>query len=353
MTYEKAALQMSRGMDTAVRNRGRGVYHRAHVIRTLLVALILLTAQAADACTTFCTRGLFGRNYDWNIGYGMVTVNKRGMSKSSALTGAPAQWVSRYGSITFNQYGRDNPTGGMNEAGLVVELMWLDGTRYPKADTRPEVGGLEWIQYQLDTASTVAEVIVNARRVRISDEAAPLHYLVADARGNAATVEFLGGEIVVNRGQSLALANDPYSESVAAMQKGANDRFARASKGLASATSVDDAFALLDNVAQPHTQWSIVYDLVKRRITWRTKANRELRGLGFAGLDFGCMTAVRVVDIDAGKGDVAALLREYTSAANLALVEKSVRGTPFLKDVNVAEMAKWPERSQCVIARGR
>ena len=37
--------------------------------------------------------------------------------------GTPASWVSKYGSVTFNQYGRELPTGGMNEAGLVVETI--------------------------------------------------------------------------------------------------------------------------------------------------------------------------------------------------------------------------------------
>jgi penicillin V acylase-like amidase (Ntn superfamily) len=31
--------------------------------------------------------------------------------------------------VTFNQYGRNFPSGGMNEAGLVIELMWLEGSR--------------------------------------------------------------------------------------------------------------------------------------------------------------------------------------------------------------------------------
>lgn len=324
--------------------------------RALLPLVLLFASHAADACTTFCTRGLFGRNYDWNIGHGVVTVNKRGMSKSSTAPGQPAQWISRYGSVTFNQYGRDNATGGMNETGLIVEVMWLDGTRYPKPDARVELGALEWVQYQLDNASSVAEVIVQAKRVRISEDAAPLHYLVADAKGNVAAIEFLGGELVVNRGTSLALANDVYSDSVAAMQKGANDRFARATKGLAAAATVDEAFRLLDDVAQTHTQWSIVYDIPNRRITWRTKANRERRGLALAGLDFACTTPVRVADIDAGKGDVTALLRDYTTADNLALVQRSVKATPFLADITeakIAEAARWPETSQCVIARRR
>lgn len=326
---------------------------RRSSLASIIAVILVAAAPIANACTTFCSRGLFGRNYDWNIGHGHVTVNKRGMSKTSAAEdGTAAKWISRYGSVTFNQYGRDNATGGMNEAGLVVELMWLEETSYPKADPRPVLGGLEWIQYQLDTASSVAEVIVNAKRVRISGKAAPLHYLVADAKGNVAAIEFLNGELTVHR-DAVALANDPFTESVAAMKAGAKDRFARATKG---AATVDEAFALLDNVAQEHTQWSIVYDLAAKRITWRTAANRERRFVELAKLDFNCTSPVRVLDIDVGKGDVAGQFREYTSVGNLALVRRSVRETPFLRDTAEAEIAKtasWPEKSACVIARGR
>jgi penicillin V acylase-like amidase (Ntn superfamily) len=275
------------------------------------------------------------------------------MSKTSAAEdGTPAKWISRYGSVTFNQYGRDNATGGMNEAGLVVEIMWLDETTYPKADPRPVIGALEWVQYQLDTASTVAEVIVNAKRVRISSEAAPLHFLVADAKGTVAAIEFLDGQLAVHR-EATALANDPFAESVAAKKTGANDRYARATKG---AATVDEAFALLDQVAQQHTQWSIVYELGAKRITWRTAANRERRSVDLAKLDFNCTTPVRVLDVDVGNGEVAGRFREYSPAENLALVRRSVKETPFLRDMDetaIEKAAAWPDQSACVIARGR
>ena len=37
----------------------------------------------------------------------------------------PARWTSKFGSVTFNQYGKDNPMGGVNERGLVIEVMEL------------------------------------------------------------------------------------------------------------------------------------------------------------------------------------------------------------------------------------
>lgn len=103
-------------------------------VLSLLISLSLFTA-GISACTTFCLKNdgevLFGKNYDWMIGDGLLFVNKRGVVKAATAEGAPhpAKWVSKYGSVTFNQYGRENPSGGMNESGLVIELMWLDDAR--------------------------------------------------------------------------------------------------------------------------------------------------------------------------------------------------------------------------------
>lgn len=318
--------------------------------RLVLILLALLAAAPAPACTTFCNRGLFGRNYDFEIGHGAVMVNKRGVEKQGERTA----WTSRYGSVTFNQFGRDHPTGGMNERGLVVELMWLDGTTYPKPDARPEVGGLEWIQYQLDHAATVAEVV--GGNVRIKGDDVPLHYLVADRAGDVATIEFLGGKAVIHRGSDLpvpVLANDPYARSVAAMKNGANDRFARAAKKLSTATTVDGAFAILDDVAQgSYTKWSIVYDQRNLTIAWRTSENRARRTLKLAGLDFSCATPVRMLDVHAGRGDVAPLFTDYTTAKNLALVRRSIRETSFTRampEAMIEASARRPEAARCAM----
>ena len=92
------------------------------------------------ACTTFVIDKdghiIFGRNYDWISGAGIVHTNQRGLFKTSMKSndGGTISWISKFGSITFNQYGKEFPTGGMNEKGLVVELMWLDGARYSEKD---------------------------------------------------------------------------------------------------------------------------------------------------------------------------------------------------------------------------
>ena len=149
--------------------------------KILVLFLVSLVAKDIIACTTFCINKngqiVFGRNYDWVTGVGIVNTNQRGLFKTSMKVGKAAtiSWISAYGSITFNQYGKEFPTGGMNEKGLVVELMWLDATRYPAADNRPALGVLQWLQYQLDNAATVAEVINADTKIRIDENDTPLH----------------------------------------------------------------------------------------------------------------------------------------------------------------------------------
>ena len=197
--------------------------------KILVPLLLLLFAAPAAACTTFLFDGpegpVFGRNYDWSVEDGFLVTNKRGTARFSMRSDNPATWVSRYGSVTFNQYGRGMPMGGMNEAGLVVECMWLRGTAYPEPDERPALGELGWVQYQLDNAATVAEVVANDSLVRIDGaNSSPLHFLVSDRAGGCATFEFLEGRTVVRRGADLpyrALANSAYDASVAHLEESA------------------------------------------------------------------------------------------------------------------------------------
>ena len=280
---------------------------------------------------------MFGRNYDYGFGDGAVLLNPRGMQKRSLVDKSPAHWTSRYGSLTFNQYGRDNPMGGVNERGLVVELMWLDETRYPEPDSRPAVATLEYIQYLLDNYATVEEALEGSKRIRIGTRT-PLHYLVADKSGDVATIEFLEGRRVVHRGDTLpnpVLANSTYEKSLEhlkgrqsqgaagpAFTSGSLDRFAQAAQRVAAlerdkATQlVEKSFGILDEVKQSsHTKWQVVYDLPRGTVHWRTSANSERRAIRFDALDFACGNA-RILDIDEGRGDVTAALAPYSPQAN-------------------------------------
>ncbi len=356
---------------------------------SILLALALAGASEALACTTFClqrgSQAVFGKNYDWSVGDGLVIVNKRGVSKTAAISPQekpgpqekPARWVSRYGSLTFNQYGREFPNGGLNEAGLAVELMWLDETRYPSPDGRPALGCLEWIQYQLDNYATVDEVVKNAGGLRVSSDA-KVHYLACDKSGSCTTVEMLNGQPVVHAGASLpvrALANHTYEDSLRFFEKnreknreqsqgaalqgtGSLQRFARAAEraeayaaAREAADPVSYAFETLDSVAQgSYTRWSIVYDLKAGRAHWRTRENRKLRFVTLSSFDLSCSTPVELLGIDEGEGDVTRRFAGYTPEANRKLVASSVGQTDFLKGLPpevVAQTAAHADSTSC------
>jgi penicillin V acylase-like amidase (Ntn superfamily) len=350
------------------------------LILTAFAILVALPLRDAQACTTFCLKNrgevLFGKNYDWMVGDGLVFVNKRGVAKVANPESFndnmnPAKWVSKYGSVTFNQYGRENPSGGMNEAGLVIELMWLDDTQYPQADARPTVGTLEWIQYQLDSSATVAEVIQNAEKVRINSEV-KLHYLVNDKAGNTATIEFLDGKLVTHAGDTLpvsTLTNDTYEKSLGYAKTASNenprsgrslDRFVRAAQRTSDfnkqqkseGDAVNYAFEILSNVAQPGaTQWSIVYDQKRSRIHFRTLQNSQIRTIDTTAFDYSCGTVVKIFDMNSNvSGDVTAKFVDYTRKANRDLIERAFNGTDFLKGVPAPlkdQLASHPDQFGC------
>ena len=345
------------------------------VIHFLLASALLysLTSSEIYACTTFCLKNdgeiLFGKNYDWMIGDGMIFVNKRGVSKASSEKENPAKWVSRYGSVTFNQYGWENPSGGMNETGLVIELMWLDDTQYPAPDDRPSIDVLEWIQFNLDTAELTDDVVRNAAGVRIASDV-KLHYLISDSRGHVATIEFLNGQMVTHRGAKLpysTLTNDTYARSLEhtkkfgpATSEGSLDRFSRAAarsrefetKRRSEKEAVDYAFDTLANVAQKNsTQWSIVYDQRRGRIYFRTKKRSDLKSIDTTGLDYSCGTPVKALDIDIKEsGDVTRRFKPVTREMNRDLIQRAFDGTDFLKNVPDSakdELADFPQRFVC------
>ena len=308
-----------------------------------IAGLAIAASRPAEACTTFMLeRGgerVVGKSYDWHMGQGLVIVNKRGVAKQSlpAKPGdKPARWLSRHASVTFNQYGREFPAGGMNDAGLVVEIMWLDSSDYEKADSRPTLNELQWIQYQLDSFATVAEMTAAAPSLRVSPVYARVHYLACDKSGACAAFEHVGGKQVVTPG-ARALTNHSYAESVAWAAKqpqppdgaGSLPRFARAARQAATPPAGDPvaaAFGVLDSVRWEESQWNIVYDPVHLRVSFRTRVNRKIKTLDLGKLDASCARPVTLLDIDAdSSGDVTARLRPYDTATNRNVLERSVR----------------------------
>ena len=350
-------------------------------LSVIIIQMIFLTGYPVYSCTTFCIHAgdelVFGRNYDWSVGDGIVFVNKRDVVKTAfTKKGSPACWVSKYGSVTFNQYGREFPTGGMNEAGLVIELMWLDETKYPEQDTRNTVGGiLQWIQYQLDNCETIQEVIDTDKFLRIPEGAVPVHYLISDKYGNTASIEFLNGKLVQHSGETMnfkTLTNDTYEKSVEYLKTlkefggtadfsddgSSRNRFARACSMVndyskeANGNAVDYGFEILNMVSQgSSTKWSIVYDIKNMKVYFKTYDESKIKNIKFASLDFNCSSPVVMIDINTKlEGNINSNMIEYSSQANRDLIEGSYNKVDFLRDIPAdyrEEAAAYPEKLNC------
>jgi choloylglycine hydrolase len=362
------------------------------VLRLLFAVTIAFYAtQQVFPCSTFVLRGkdklVFGGNLDFFTSRGLVIVNKAGVVKTAFLAPPekPVSWVSRYGSITFNQMGREFPFGGMNEQGLVVQMMWLEDTDYPQSDERPGIQELQWIQYQLDNAGTVDQVIASDGEIRISrpQAASKLHYLVCDRRGNAATIEFIEGRPVYRTGKTLpvaALTNSIYDEclkfhnafdsldageQIMRTSYDSKDRFARIARAISDFESqnvgpaVEYAFDVLQSVSAVKrgshcTVWSIVYDLRNMRLFFKTFENRSIRVIEFDDFDYACSSPALVLDM--GKdlsGDVSDEFVEYTLEINEDLVTSVIAAynrAGFLTeipDMAVQFLVTYPERLSC------
>lgn len=351
-------------------------------MKKIFIFILLLSLPSYTlCCTTFflsdANTKIFGRNYDFQIGRGLLMVNKKNIIKESPKdkNNNSAKWISQYGSVTFNQFGKEYPMGGMNEAGLVVELMWMDGTEYPETDSRPALNTLLWIQYQLDNCSTVQNVIDTDSKVRISKSSVPIHYLIADRNGNSAVIEFIGGKMVYRTEKDMpfkVLANDFYSDGLEYLSKHKGfggtkeldyspmslNRFARACKLIkefdfnGSISPVDYSFNVLKEISQPgHTQWSIVYDLQNLKVSFRTKESEKIKNLNFQNLDFACSTPVKTFDVNSNEiGNISQILSDYSQADNYDLIKYSFTNVDFLKGISEESMkaiSSLPDSFQC------
>ncbi|NNE08131.1 MAG: linear amide C-N hydrolase [Gemmatimonadetes bacterium] len=348
------------------------------MFRLFVIAALLNCAclpLSVPACTTFCVENagtlVFGKNYDWSADAGLFVVNKRGVAKQSDPTtdgGRTISWTSRFGSTTFNQFGREFPSGGMNEAGLVIELLWLNETKYPAPDDRPSVSLLTWIQYQLDTKKSVAELLASDTEIRITDHSSGrCHFLVADASGAVAAVEFLEGALVAHTGEDLVapvLANDRYDRS--AKYLGQHRGFGGSRRPMKTAASLDrfvrgadswrhevrdpveHAFATLAEVSQgSRTKWSIVYDIHDRVVHYRTYRSSARKHFAFSDADFSCDTPVRFLDLNADvAGDLNEHLVPYDPALNLSIITDACRNISFLKHLEPAVLREWSDLGQ-------
>ena len=314
-----------------------------------IIILLFFQINIANACTNFCMdtpKGpIFGSNLDLLIpGDGLGFINRKGISKKGlypGTTGKTINWVSKFGSVSFNMGGREMAFGGMNETGLVLSTMELLAGKFPEKDERSPLFIALWAQYVLDTCKSIDDVINVDKKVRIEDNAPPQHYMISDAEGNCVVIEWLDGKSVIHSGESLpakALSNSIYNRALAIYKRGGphwwesdrgktNRRFARAAKRnidfktSGEPNAIKYAFeTLTKKVAEPNTKWNIVYDIKQRQVFFRSEASPTLKYFSFKDFDFSCSAPSLMLDINfAIEGDVSKYFIPYDYNINLKI----------------------------------
>ena len=188
-----------------------------------------------------CTRVLYvskdgnyvltGRNMDWYVRY-PTTLWKfpKGLKRSGLTQVNPAHWVSKYGSVALVQttYGQSATTDGMNEKGLVCNLLYLTETEYGTRDPAKEgVASSIYLQYLLDNFASVEEAVTLLKQDKIqivpvpipnSEHPPTMHISLSDSNGDSAIIEFLAGEVVIHHSKEYkVMTNSPIFEKQLAL----------------------------------------------------------------------------------------------------------------------------------------
>ncbi len=302
----------------------------------LLLILFNLLPLLSFSCTTFVLKDssqlVFGRNLDWVSDDGLVVVNKRNIKKTALVfpPDQPVSWTSKYGSITFNQFGKEFPFGGINEKGLVVEIMLVEGD-YPRPDHRKVVNELQWIQYQLDNAATVDEVIQSDKNIRISKVDQNLHFLICDKSGKTAVIEFSKSGMTAYTGKDLpvpVLENDTYAQSL--KKRRLSTRFWTASDLInayqtSSEPVIDYAFDILDKV-KLEGSWSIVYDIKNMRIHFKTASHKQNRIININSFNFNCNQPSLIYNLKSKQtGEVNSFFVPFSKQLNQSKFDSAVK----------------------------
>jgi len=332
-----------------------------------LGAVLFFGANDLHACTRVVYKGpsqtiLTGRTMDFAIDIpANLWVLPRGMERSGEVGDNSITWRSRYGSVVASSWDIASPDG-MNEKGLVANLLWLVQSEYPEFEQEGDRPGLTiaaWAQYALDNFATVSEAVETLSRepfvvvtdfIPGTDKFTTVHLSLSDATGDSAIFEYIGGELVIHHSPDYqVMTNDPVYEEQLAIRRywdnipgtvflpGTNrpsDRFVRASYYINAIPQTADphlavasVFSVMRNVSvpygisnpdQPHissTRWRVVADQKNLTYYFENILTPNVVWLDFQNLDFAAESPVKMLKLDEGE--------VYAGEASDALVTSS------------------------------
>lgn len=275
-----------------VKSKNYGMMKKAGYYRSAAMACIIAGSAALPGPTDACTRAVYlgpdnmivtGRTMDWKEDpQSNIYFFPRGMERRGGITDNTVRWTSAYGSIVTAGYDI-GVCDGMNEKGLVANLLFLAESDYYRPDDKRPVMGLSiWTQYVLDNFATVDEAVTELKKetFRIDDPDLPngakstLHLSISDPTGDSAIFEYIDGNLVIHHGRNCqVMTNSPsydrqqtlddYWEQIGGLvmlpgTNRASDRFVRASFYINALPQTSDyrqavagVFSVMRNVSVP------------------------------------------------------------------------------------------------------
>lgn len=198
------------------------------------------------------------------------------------------RWISKYGSIATSSWDIST-SDGINEKGLVANVLWLVNSEYPEFkkddnDGKPGLAISVWAQYALDNFATVSEAVEHFRKETFitvtdfipgTDKFTTVHLSLSDAGGDNAIFEYIGGKLVIHHDPSYTvMTNNPVFEEQLAINEywksipgniflpgtnRASDRFVRASYYIGAIPQTDNikiatagAFSVIRQCSVPY-----------------------------------------------------------------------------------------------------
>lgn len=260
-------------------------------IMTFLL-IIIGNISPSNACTRVVYKGpnntvLTGRTMDFSIEIpANLWIFPKGIARNGEVGNNSLEWVSKYGSVAVSSWDISTPDG-MNEKGLVANMLWLVESEYPNFDMNGKKKGMAislWAQYVLDNFATVAEAVEALKKEEfaiVSDfipgtnKFTTVHLSISDATGDNAILEYINGKLVIHHSHNYTvMTNDPPFEQQLAIAKywknipgkfflpgsvTAADRFVRASFFIDAIPQTDNTrvavasvFSVIRNVSVPY-----------------------------------------------------------------------------------------------------
>jgi penicillin V acylase-like amidase (Ntn superfamily) len=329
------------------------------------LALLIMIGHSikSSACTRVVYKGpnntiLTGRTMDFSI---EIPANQwifpRGMKRNGEVGSKSIKWVSKYGSLGVSTWDIAI-ADGMNEKGLVANLLWLVESGYPTFDKEGPKEGMAislWAQYVLDNFATVAEAVEELGKESFAivsdfipgtDKFTTVHLSISDAVGDNAILEYIQGKLVIHHDPSyIVMTNDPPYEQQLAIAKywssipgktflpgsvTAADRFARATFFINAIPQTDDTrvavasvFSVIRNVSVPYgfeiegfpnlstTRWRSVADQKNLVYYFETALTPNTFWVDLKNIDFNEKAGVRKLDLADNKTYSGEVSKEF------------------------------------------